>query len=240
MTRRFDSIVEPEAPFHPAAQHDAELILRSGGWPEADAAWIAKWLLATLPPCGTTAQLLSQRTEGQLTILATSWDFAIMEAPKPLTSQLARSRAVLMLFAILTGGLRTPELIVDDEWNTFSASQDQSEQFVQLALQHDVDLDAAVRSGWPAFLRRSWGSEGRIGTSERASRFMRLLLATGAIDLAKVLDLDRLRERRYCSDCALGSGPDGDTWSDGTDQYASTVFEVWLRNAGGCVLPLLV
>lgn len=240
MTRRFDSIVEPEAPFPRSAQHDAELILRSGGWPAADAAWIAKWLLATLPTCGTTDHLLSQRTEGHLTILATSWGLAIMEAPGPLSSELARNRAALMLLAILSNGLRTPEIIVDDDWNTFSTSEDQSKQFVQLAQKHGVDFDAAVRSGWPSFLRSSWGNEGRMGTCERASRFMRLLLATGAIDLVEVLDLDRLREGRYCSGFSLGSDPDGGAWLDGTDWFAPTVFEVWVRHAGACVLPLLV
>jgi len=158
-----------------------------------------------------------------------------------------RDAALLLMLAALTGCVWIPRLVVPQEGagqpsDIWSLSESRWAEVVDEMRRHGADFERVLRAGWPKHLLSEWARDASSGVGERVTTFMRLLLQTNAVDLCKVVDIERMRQAgrdgRWWP-VGFTLGPDGQQWMDGTAWLDPRSFRTWVWQLGPLPLHVL-
>lgn len=224
-------VVEPDAVAAGGAHRQAVRRLIEGGWDAADADWLAELLLRVLPPCGTTANQLSDATEAHVLHLALT---------KSMYGDGNRDGALLLMLAALTGCVWIPRLVIpadgsNQQSEIWSLPEGRAAEVVETMRRHGADFNRVLRGGWPAHLTSEWSRDAGAGVGERVTTFMRILLQTRAIDLTKVVDIAKLRQSGsggHWWPAGFSLGSDGQQWLDGAAWLDPRSLRTWVWQLG--------
>lgn len=230
-------VIEPDVPVERGAHRQAIRQLVESGWDAPNADWLAGLLLKVLPACGSTESQLSDTTEAHVLHLALT---------KNMYGEGDRDAALLLMLAALTGCVWIPRLVVPQEGagqpsEIWSVPESRWAEVVDDMRRHGADFERVLRAGWPKHLISEWSRDASVGVCDRAATFMRLLLQSNAIDLTKVVDIEKMRHsgrdgRWWPASFLLG--PNGQQWMDGTAWLDPRSFRTWVWQLGS--LPLHV
>lgn len=226
--------VDPESPSPGGMQRLAERLLIGGGWPREDVIWLAPLLLQVLPTPDAEQDAAFDRLESNLGVLALAWT--------PFGNG-DRDAAMLLVLAALTGCVHIPRLSFpskpDGDGETWTLPHEEWSRVVSAMRDHGVDFNRLLRRGWPDHLIQEWTRDFGPLEYDRFRRLSDVLLSTGAIDIAQIIDVDGM--------VSAGAGgkwyPPGSSisnaaiaWNDGVSWHSTRSLRTWLWYAGYAAL----
>lgn len=218
-------VVDPDAPRTDAGLGRAVRILIGGGFPEVDARWLAPLLLEVLPNAHGGKTTLSEEADVHLGIVSLTWTLAEGD----------RDSVFLLLLATLSNAVHIPRLITQPadgsgHGEVWAMPEAVGDRIVAEFQRHDIDFTRVLCNGWPTHLRNEWARDRGAGVLDRYQSFFRLLIRTGAVDLTKIIDVQRMRD----SGASYNWTPSGFTlsgvgaeWSDGVSWLDPRSLRVW-------------
>jgi hypothetical protein len=222
--------VDPDAPTPDRDQRLAERLLIDGGWPKEDAAWIAPLLLRVLPTTGADSGSWFDRQQFNVRAFASAWSLAGSDD---------RDAAALLVLGALTTCVHLPNLSYPQAprgyAGVWSLPKSSWTSVVSEMQSHGVDFNRLLRHGWPDHLIREWTRDFGLLEYDRFRRLGDVLLSTGALDLARVIDVEAM----------VTAGADGQwnppgasisnaaiTWNDGVSWRSTRSLRTWVWYMG--------
>jgi hypothetical protein len=222
-------VVEPEVSDLEAGSRFAERLLLGDRCPPEDATWLAPLLLEMLPREESNPNAYLDSADLYMPLLGLAWR----------EGEGDRNASMLLVLAVLAGCVHIPRLMTPADKNGESSHWampiESAHRLVREMHQHDVDLNQVLVVGWPKYLLKEWTRDIAAMSPSRYTSFFQLLLRTDAVDLARVVDVTKLRE--VGSDGPLrpvgfSMSNAAVSWNDGVSWLDPRSLRVWVWFAG--------